>query len=217
MNKNIYIEFIGMPASGKSHYLKIIKNNLKKIKVTTNNFNELNKITKFFFLILFIIKYLRYSFKILFIFLRLDFKNRETKRHFYYFRNEAPLRLYYKFQNKILINSEGFRYRSVFYINSLRNKMNKNEIKNFIDSLPKVHLLIFVRSNKNLNIKRSKKRKNGYKYTTKDLKVYTKNERIILQICKETRKKALVVEIHKRTEKKDLKKILSIIKNIIEN
>ena len=108
-------------------------------------------------------------------------------------------------------------YRSVFYINSLRNKMNKNEIKNFIDSLPKVHLLIFVRSNKNLNIKRSKKRKNGYKYTTKDLKVYTKNERIILQICKETRKKAFVVEIHKRTEKKDLKKILSIIKNIIEN
>ena len=39
MNKNIYIEFIGMPASGKSHYLKIIKNNLKKIKVKKNNFN----------------------------------------------------------------------------------------------------------------------------------------------------------------------------------
>ena len=140
-------------------------------------------------MILFIIKYLRYSLKILFIFLRLDFKNRETKRHFYYFRNEAPLRLYYKFQNKILINSEGFRYRSVFYINSLRNKMNKNEIKNFIDSLPKVHLLIFVRSNKNLNIKRSKKEKMVINTLQRILKFTQKMKELFCKSVKKPEKK----------------------------
>ena len=49
MAKKIYIELIGMPASGKSYYLKKIKKNLKKEKVKSNNFEELNKISKIFF------------------------------------------------------------------------------------------------------------------------------------------------------------------------
>ena len=60
MAKKIYIELIGMPASGKSYYLKKIKKNLKKEKVKSNNFEELNKISKIFFLILFIFKYKLY-------------------------------------------------------------------------------------------------------------------------------------------------------------
>ena len=48
MAKKIYIELIGMPASGKSYYLKNIKK-FKKEKVKSNNFEELNKISKIFF------------------------------------------------------------------------------------------------------------------------------------------------------------------------
>ena len=164
MAKKIYIELIGMPASGKSYYLKKIKKNLKKEKVKSNNFEELNKISKIFFLILFIFKYPIYSIKVIYIFLNLDFKDWKTKRHLYFFINEAPLRIFNQFNKKIIINSEGFKYRLVYYINYFKNKLNKKFIKRFILSSPKVHLLIFVKSSKNLNIKRSKKRKYGYKY-----------------------------------------------------
>ncbi len=200
-----------MPASGKSYYLKKIRKNLKKGKVKSNNFEELNKLYKVFFLILFFIKYPIYSIKVLYIFFNLDFKKRETRRHFYYFLNEAPLRIYNQLNNKIIINSEGFMYRSVFYINSLRSLFNKKKIKTFINNLPKTHLLIFVKSSKNLNIKRSKKREYGYIYTKKDLKLYSINEKIIKQICQESREKSVVLQISKNSEKKDLKKISNII------
>tara|TARA_B100001063_G_C16705908_1_gene525218 strand:+ start:207 stop:863 length:657 start_codon:yes stop_codon:yes gene_type:complete len=211
MVKKLYIEFIGMPASGKSYYLKKIKKNLKKEKVKSNNFEELNKLAKVFFLILFFIKYPIYSIKVLYVFFNLDFKKRETRRHFYYFLNEAPLRIYNQLNNKIIINSEGFMYRSVFYINSLRSLFNKKKIKTFINNLPKTHLLIFVKSSKNLNIKRSKKREYGYLYTKQDLKLYSINEKIIKQICQESKEKSVVLQISKKSEKKDLKKISNII------
>ena len=214
MAKKIYIELIGMPASGKSYYLKKIKKNLKKEKVKSNNFEELNKISKIFFLILFIFKYPIYSIKVIYIFLNLDFKDWKTKRHLYFFINEAPLRIFNQFNKKIIINSEGFKYRLVYYINSFRNKLNKKFINKFIFSSPKVHLLIFVKSSKNLNIKRSKKRKYGYKYTNQDFKLYSKNEKVIMQICKESRKNSIVLQISKKSERKDLKKILNIIKRI---
>ena len=211
MVKKLYIELIGMPASGKSYFLKKIKKNLKKEKVKSNNFEELNKLAKVFFLILFFIKYPIYSIKVLYVFFNLDFKKRETRRHLYYFLNEAPLRIYNQLNNKIIINSEGFMYRSVFYINSLRSLFNKKKIKTFINNLPKTHLLIFVKSSKNLNIKRSKKREYGYLYTKQDLKLYSINEKIIKQICQESKEKSVVLQISKKSEKKDLKKISNII------
>jgi len=214
MDKKLYIELIGMPASGKSYYLKRIKKNFKKEKVKSNNFEELNKISKFFFLILFIIRYPVYSIKVIYIFLNLNFKDRATRRHLYFFLNEAPLRIYNHFNNKSIINSEGFRYRSVYYINFFENLFNKKNIKKFVNNLPKTHLLIYVKSSKNLNIKRSKKRKNGYIYTNQDLKLYSKNEKIIRQICQESRKKSVVLQISKKSEKKDLKKISNTIKKI---
>lgn len=214
MVKKLYIELIGMPASGKSYYLKKIKKNLENIKVKSNNFKELKKLSKVFFLILFFIKYPIYSIKVLYIFFNLDFRKRETRRHIYYFLNEAPLRIYNQLNNRIIINSEGFMYRSVFYINSLRSFFNKKKIKSFIDDLPKIDLLIFVKSSKNLNIKRSKKRMDGYVYTTQDLKLYSINEKIIKQICEESKEKCIVMKISKKNEKKDLKDILNIINKL---
>ena len=77
-----------------------------------------------------------------------------------------------------------------------------------------MHLLIFVKSSKNLNIKRSKKRKYGYKYTNQDFKLYSNNEKVIMQICKESRKNSIVLQISNKSERKDLKKILNIINKI---
>ena len=48
VKKKIFVEFIGMPASGKSFYKKKITNIIKK-KTLSNKFQKLNKLQKFFF------------------------------------------------------------------------------------------------------------------------------------------------------------------------
>ena len=42
--------------------------------------------------------------------------------------------------------------------------------------------------------------------------MYEKNEKIIMQICQESSKKSSVINITKKNEKKDLKKIVNEIK-----
>lgn len=212
MKKSFYVEFIGMPASGKSYYQNILIKNLNKKNIITNNFYELKKIGKLFFLFLFFLKYPYYSIKIFNIFFHLNFENKETRKHFYYFINEASLRIYQDYKKKIVINSEGFRYRAVYYLYSLRNKLNKNYLKKFINKSPEIHLIIYVESNKKINIKRSRKRKSGYKYSNQDLVSYSEKIKIIKKICSETKKKAVVIKITKKNQKKDLQKILDIIK-----
>ena len=58
VKKKIFVEFIGMPASGKSFYKKKITNIIKK-KTLSNKFQKLNKLQKFFFFLVFLIKYFR--------------------------------------------------------------------------------------------------------------------------------------------------------------
>ena len=59
MKKKIYIEFIGMPGSGKTFFQKLITKNkdLKKSIIIKNNFKLLNKIQKLSYILLFIIRY----------------------------------------------------------------------------------------------------------------------------------------------------------------
>ena len=40
----------------------------------------------------------------------------------------------------------------------------------------------------------------------KFFKLYSKNEKVIMQICKESRKNSIVLQISKKSERKDLKK-----------
>lgn len=210
--KRLSIELIGMPSSGKSFYFNKIRSSLKKENIISNNFYYLNKFEKFFFLILFILKYLKYSIKVLNLFLKSNFSLRQTRKHFYYFINESSLRMYYELTQKRTINSEGFAYRIVYYINALNYRSEKKEVKNFIDIMPKTNFLINVISTKNINLARNKKRKKGFKYTKYDLKFYSRNNQIIEQICKEIKKKSIVLQISKKSEKKDLKKIINRIK-----
>jgi len=214
MKESFYVEFIGFPASGKTHYANILIRYLKKKNVESNNFNKINKIYKFFLLLIFILRYPYYSIQVLNIFFNRKLKDRDSRKHFYYFINEASLRIYHKYKKKIIINSEGFRYRSVYYLNFLKKNFFVYDTKKFVKLLPKVHLLIFIDSSKKINLKRSKKRKNGYKYTSKDLKDYSKNKKIIKKICMETKKNAIVFKITKSNKKKNLKKIFNIINKV---
>ena len=214
MNNGYYVELIGMPASGKSYYCKKIKKLLNKDKIVSNNFNILNKLKKTFFLIIFFFKYTKYSIRILKLFFNLDFSKRSEK-HFYYFINEAPLRAYHEYNRDIVINSEGFRYRSLFFANYSTTVQNRKNFCKFIKSQPKVHLLILVKSKKKFNLVRSKNRKKGYKYSAKDIELYEKNEKMIEQIYKESSKKSSLLSITQKNEKKDLKKIINTIKRFI--
>ena len=210
--KRLCIELIGMPSSGKSFYFNKIRSSLKKENLISNNFNYLNKFEKFFFLILFIFKYFKYSIKVLNIFTKSNFSLSKTRSHFYWFINESSLRMYYELTKKRTINSEGFAYRTVYYINALNYRSEKKEVKNFINIMPKTNFLINVISKKKINLARNKKRKKGFKYTQNELKFYSKNNQIIGQICKEIKKKSIVLQISKKSEKKDLKKIIDRIK-----
>ena len=69
-------------------------------------------------------------------------------------------------------------------------------------------------SKKKINLARNRKRKKGFKYTQNELKFYSKNNQIIEQICKEIKKKSIVLQISKKSEKKDLKKIIDRIYNL---
>lgn len=216
MKRNFYVEFIGMPASGKSYYCKKIKKIFQKKKIATNDYNILSKPKKIFFFIFFILKYTTYSIRIFNTFLNLDFYQREVRKHFYYFINEASLRIYHELNKNLVINSEGFRYRSLFNIICHTNKKKKRYISQLINSQPKVHLLIMIKSKKKINLERSKNRKKGYKYSNQEQKMYEKNEKIIMQICEESSKKSSIINITKKNEKKDLKKIVNEIKKFYE-
>ena len=215
MNNGYYVELIGMPASGKSYYCNKIKKLLNKDKIVSNNFIILNKLKKIFFLIIFILKYKKYSIKILKLFFNLDFSKKEVRKHFYYFINEAPLRAYHEYNRDMVINSEGFRYRSLFFANYCTTVQKRKNFCKFIKSQPKVHLLILVKSKKKFNLVRSKSRKKGYKYSAKDIEFYEKNEKMIEKIYKESTKKSSLLSITQENEKKDLKKIVNTIKRFI--
>ena len=214
MKKGYYVEFIGMPASGKTYYCDKVIRLLNKDNIVSNNFHFLNKLKKTFFLMVFVLKYMNYSFQIFKLFFNLDFSKKEVKKHFYYFINEASLRAYHEYKKDIVINSEGFRYRSLFFKNYYATKQKRKNFSQFINSQPTVNLLILVKSKKNINLLRSRNRKKGYKYSAQDIVLYEKNVKIIKQICNDSKKKSILLSITLKSEKKDLKKIINTIKKV---
>ena len=209
----MYIEFIGMPASGKSFYKNKIINIIKK-RTISNKFYQIKKLLKIYFFLIFFIKYLKLTIINLNFFLFTKIKDREFKRHFYYFKNEAALRIYHEKKKEIIINDEGFRHRAIYFI--FKNlKMDKNFLyKHYINLLPKIDLLIYIKSNKKLNIYRSKNRKNGFKYNLEEVKIYKDKEEIIKKIVKETGKKTLLLEFKNNHIQKNMNKFKRIIKKI---
>ena len=90
----IIIEFLGMPGSGKTFFCKKLKKIFKKNKIKTSSFRDFNenKISKFFYLILFIIENFIYFLRIIFLIKLYSDKPKDSiKRHFYSFlRGHKP-------------------------------------------------------------------------------------------------------------------------------
>tara|TARA_B100001057_G_scaffold448260_1_gene488471 strand:+ start:2453 stop:3094 length:642 start_codon:yes stop_codon:yes gene_type:complete len=213
MITNKIIEFIGMPGSGKTFYEnKIIK--LGKKKIIKNNFNYLNKLQKTKFIILFIFSYPIFFFKSFNLILKNILKKKEFRKYSYYFYNEIAYRSYFEFKIKdkiILLNSEGFVYRASNYFNYIFNKKTEK----YLNCLPKVDLIIFVKSYKKTNLLRTKKRKIGYKYNEKDLKDYYKKTNFLKKVCNFLKKKKIKIifinNFNNNNYRKNLKKIIKYI------
>ena len=193
MKNFFYIEFIGMPASGKSFYKNKILKFFGKNETISNDFYKILKILKILFFIIFSLKYMKFTLVTLNFLLTTKLNRREIKRHLYYFKNEAALRIYHEIKNKIVINSEGFRHRSIFFIYENLKKNKNFSYKNYLRSQPKTDLLIFVKSDKKKNILRSKNRKNGYKYSLKEIRNYNKKQQILEKIVNFTKKKGVLM------------------------
>ena len=200
--KRLCIELIGMPSSGKSFYFNKIRSSLKKENLISNNFNYLNKFEKFFFLILFIFKYFKYSIKVLNIFTKSNFSLSKTRSHFYWFINESSLRMYYELTKKRTINSEGFAYRTVYYINALNYRSEKKEVKNFINIMPKTNFLINVISKKKLIWQETKKEKKDLNILRMNLNFTLKITRLSGKYAKKSKKNQLFFKFLKKVKKK---------------
>ena len=80
--------------------------------------------------------------------------------------------------------------------------------------MPKIDLLIYIKSNKKQNILRSKKRKKGFKYNLEEKKIYKDKEQIIKKIIKETKKSTFLVEFQNNQFQENISKFKKIIKKI---
>ena len=202
-----------MPASGKSFYKKKITNIIKK-KTLSNKFQKLNKLQKFFFFLVFLIKYFRLTVTHLNFFFFAKTNNKEFKKHFYYFKNEAALRIYHEIKKENIINAEGFRHRAIYFIYENLKINNNFSYINYLNLLPKIDLLIYIKSNKKQNILRSKKRKTGFKYDLDEIKIYKDKEKIIKKIIKEKNKSIFLLEFKNNQIQENISKFKKIIKKI---
>ena len=219
MSKNYRVEFIGMPGSGKTFLqnkvIKYIK--IKNYKKVTNNFKILNRWSKLIFFILFIFKKPLFALKTIVLIKTSKGMPNEKNKHLYYFFNEASLYSYFNSLNKnlIIINSEGFLYRSCFYFHPKSFLFN---LENYIKEVPKVDLIVFVKSNKTLNIKRANSRKKEYNYNFDDIKTYKEKDELIDKIVNiyKNKKNCNIINLSNTKNKLNkikIKKIVNIIKN----
>ena len=214
MNKKIYVEFIGMPGSGKTFFQKKL---IKKLKynATSNNFLHLNKMQKIFYIIKFALNYKFFFFKTLFFLFKIKKKNKLFKRYLYYFYNEIAFRSFFENNKKYkyLINSEGFYYRSSYYFN---NKIDIS-LKKYLKTFPYINLLVFVKSKKSTDINRTIKRKNGFTYSEEDKRGYEKKKKFLLDSIKHiNNKNTKILKINNTKNKYEKESISKIINFLLQ-
>jgi len=205
---------MGMPGSGKSFFQKKIINQFKNKNIQKNNYKILNKINKLFYFFLFFLSNQYFFIKTLFIII-FKLKKVEKSRNFYYFHNEIALRSFFQNCNykTNIFNDEGFLYRSAAYFD---RKYKTRELENYLDKLPKIDLIIYLYSKKEINIKRTLKRTNGYKYKKYDFKNYNKKEELLKKIISIYKKKNVVKFISIRNEKNKTKKNIRLLSKKIK-
>jgi hypothetical protein len=218
--KNFFrIEMIGMPGSGKTFlqkkFLKSLK--LKSFKIYSNDFTILKKFSKIHFFLLFFFYHPIFTLKTFFLIKLSKRPFFEKKRHMYFFLNEASLFMYFNSlkKNLVIINSEGFLYRSCFYFD---NNNSLISLKNYIKDIPYIDLIILIESSKNKNVIRANRRIDGYNYSEYDIKNYAKKNNLINKICffykKHNKLKLLKIKNFKNNYSQQIiKNIFKIIKS----
>ena len=80
--------------------------------------------------------------------------------------------------------------------------------------MPKIDLLIYIKSNKRQNILRSKKRKKGFRYNLEETNIYSDKEKIIRRIINQTKKNTFFIEFKNNKFQENMTKFQKIIKKI---
>ena len=211
----ILIEFFGLPGSGKTFYSKKL---LSKIsiykKVKSENYLKMCFVKKFLLVINFFFENIIFVSLIFFLhFFNKNLDKTWKSRHLYYLKNEFLKYQFYKSKNIVLINSEGFHHRAIFYLfGKLRKNDNEYKItKLFLRYIPKPDYLVLVQADRKNSIKSTQKRKKGFKYDAKTLDEIQTNIKTINFIKKIVNKdkKINLIELNR---KNSINKNLNILK-----
>tara|TARA_B100001063_G_scaffold194157_1_gene185654 strand:- start:932 stop:1594 length:663 start_codon:yes stop_codon:yes gene_type:complete len=211
----ILIEFLGLPGSGKTFYSKKL---LSKIsfykKVKSENYLKIRFVKKVLLVINFYFENFIYvSLIFYFHFFNKNLDRIWKSRHLYYLKNEFLKYQFYKSKNIVLINSEGFHHRAIFYLlgKLIDNDKGHKIAKLLLSNIPKPDYLVLVQTDKKNSIKSTQKRKRGFKYDAKTLKEIQTNIKTITFIKKIVRKdkKINLIELNR---KNSINKNLNILK-----
>jgi thymidylate kinase len=218
MKKKIIIEMIGMPGSGKSYIQNYFLKKLKKYEIKKKDFYKEKKFKKIVNFILFILRYPIFTYKNFFyIYFKLNNKKTKLLR---YFLNEASLRISNKYSNKhkIIINDEGFFYRSLEYF---KLSENNQDLSNYLNNIPEIDILIFVNTLKKNCLRRVSKRKNhNFKYDENEKKIFNEKTKLIqyiINFVQESKKVKIIRLDNNKLNIKSINKIVKIIRNDYEN
>ena len=110
-----------------------------------------------------------------------------------------------------MLNSEGFVYRTSFYFDYIFNEKTKN----YLNCLPRIDLIIFIRSSKKTDLSRTYNRKIGFKYNKRDLKDYNKKKLFLKKIISYLQKKKIKIIFINNFNNYDVKKKLKKITKYI--
>ncbi|WP_075522621.1 hypothetical protein [Candidatus Pelagibacter communis] len=207
------IEFIGLPGSGKSYISKKLIYSLKKNKkeIIFENKLKINKIIKIYLFLKFCLKNLGLC--LVFTIIHLSNKTLDKNKknlHFYWIVREIIAFEYCNKFGKVLIRSEGFHQRFLFYlINIGKTKISNSEMI-LLKLIPIPDKIVMISISKNKSIFLTKKRKKGFKYDANSLNKINHTIKILKQI------KKFFLENHKfkLIYLKDLKNEKLLIKNL---
>ena len=202
--KKIIIEILGMPGSGKTYLKKYIFNNNKKKTYFLKNFNLIkNKFLKTLYSSIFFLNNPTFYIATLInILINIKVKS-EKKRYLYFFFNETALRSYFliRSKNEIYIDDEGFYYRSHKFLQNQSSLLKK---KKYLDLVPKIDLIIYINSIKEINLKRANTRISSYRYNVKRLINYDLKKKNLLKILEISKGKKIKTFVLNESNKKQL-------------
>ena len=126
----------------------------------------------------------------------------KKKDTFIFFFNETALRSYFliRSKNEIYIDDEGFYYRSHKFLQNQSSLLKKK----YLDLVPKIDLIIYINSIKEINLKRANTRISSYRYNVKRLINYDLKKKNLLKILEISKGKKIKTFVLNESNKKQL-------------